>query len=172
MPTGKNLDTKNVHKSQTSADDKHPLYLRFINRNSLTCSKTDQVILTPIGAVTAAVTCTAYILCWNNIIHCDSLIDQLMASPTQNKFETKVLWLILKHIRTSNIWCKWHPMTTTGEFFTLPQSLLPYISIEKPILVCNITYKTQYTTATQQQAITYSQLLEAVLSLHKSSYKQ
>jgi len=56
-------------------------------------------------------------------------------------------------------------MTPTRKSFTLPQSSLPYISIEKPILVCKITYKThyKYPTATQQQAVTYIQLLEAVL---------
>jgi len=59
------------------------------------------------------------------------------------------------------------PNDTHRKIFALPQSLLPYVSIEKPILVCSITYKTyyKYTTATQQQAITYIQLLEAVLSL-------
>jgi len=43
-------------------------------------------------------------------------------------------------------------MTPTGNFFKLPQSSLPYISIEKPTLVCNITYKTynKHTTTTLQ----------------------
>jgi len=64
------------------------------------------------------------------------------------------------------------PNDTHRKFFYTVSNLLPYLSIEKPILVRNITYKTyKYTAATQQQAITYIRLLEAVLSLYKSSYK-
>ena len=68
-------------------------------------------------------------------------IDRLTTTPTQNKFETKVLLLILIHLYVSNIRCKWHSMTPLGKFAPLRQWSAPLTSIGQPIHVCHIIFK-------------------------------
>jgi len=49
-------------------------YLRFIQRNCVTRSETYQAVLSPIGAVSGCITCTTYVLCYNNFVHRASCI--------------------------------------------------------------------------------------------------
>jgi len=44
----------------------------------------------------------------NKVLNTQYNIDRLTTTPTQNKFGTKVLLLIMIHLYMNNIHCKWH----------------------------------------------------------------